>query len=89
MASWGEDIVDGMRARRREQELEPVLEGYQAAADIAVEALSTVLDRIEEKVDAGEPLSSDEKVLRTELHVIKSKLERRLRNYWQETYRAG
>ena len=88
MAGWGEDVVDSMRERRRQRELEPVLEGYRAAAEIALEALSKVLDDIEAKRDAGETLSADETVLRTELHVIKSKTERALQDYWRTTYGA-
>ena len=45
-----------------------------------------MLDRIEAKVDAGKNLSADEKVMRTELYAIKSKIERNLADYWRKTY---
>lgn len=86
MASWGDELVRGMREGRRNRHLEVVMEGYDAAAEICIEALSTPLDRIERKVDASKPLSADEKVLRTELYAIKSLIERNLKDYWRTTY---
>lgn len=86
MAGWGEDLVHAMREGERNRHLEVVLEGYSAAADVCIEALSTTLDRIESKVDGSKPLSAEEKVLRTELYAIKSKMERSLKDCWRTTY---
>jgi hypothetical protein len=85
MAGWGDNTVDWMRERQRERELRPVLVGYEAAAEISLGALATALDTIEAKVEAGEALSAGEKALRTELHVIKTKIERSLKEYWHKT----
>ncbi|WP_128773221.1 hypothetical protein [Actinomyces oricola] len=86
MTSWGESMIDAIETGRRNRHLSTVLEGYDAAASISLEALSDVLDRIEAKVDAGKNLSADEKVMRTELYAIKSKIERNLADYWRKTY---
>lgn len=86
MAGWGEDMVHAMREGQRARQLEPVLEGYRAAADIALNAILKVLDEIEAKKEAGESLSADEKTLRTELHVIKTKVERALEDHWRNAY---
>lgn len=86
MAGWGEDVVNAMRQRSRERELEPVREGYQAAAEVSIGVLSKVLDRIEAKVEAGEKLSPEEKALRSELHAIKSRIEQNLKEFWQNNY---
>ena len=86
MTSWGESMIDAIETGQRNQHLSTVLEGYDAAASISLEALSDVLDRIEAKVDAGKNLSADEKVMRTELYAIKSKIERNLADYWRKTY---
>jgi hypothetical protein len=86
MTSWGESMIDAIEAGRRNRHLNTVFEGYDAAASISLEALSNVLDRIEAKVEAGKNLSADEKVMRTELYAIKSKIERNLADYWRKTY---
>ncbi len=86
MGNFGDDLVAGLKRQQRQRELEPVAEGYQAAADICLEELTRPLDRIEAKVEAGDRLSSEEEVLRTELHVIRSKMERRLRDFWVRNY---
>ncbi len=86
MTSWGESMIDAIETGRRNRHLDTVFEGYDAAASISLEALSNVLDRIEAKVEAGKNLSADEKVLRTELYAIKSKIERNLTDYWRKTY---
>jgi hypothetical protein len=86
VASWGEFMIGAMDDGRRKRHLDVALEGFDAAAGICLDAMSNVLDRIEEKVDAGKPLSSEEKVMRTELLVLKSKIERKLSEYLQTTY---
>ena len=86
MGSWGEFIVDVMKDGRRNRHLSTVFEGYDAAASISLGVLTDALDRIEAKVDAGKSLSMEEKTMRTELHVIKSKIERKLAEYWKATY---
>ncbi|HOB58340.1 MAG TPA: hypothetical protein PKG61_11885 [Rhodoglobus sp.] len=86
MTSWGESMIDAIETGRRNRHLDTVFEGYDAAASISLEALSNVLDRIEAKVEAGKNLSADEKVMRTELYAIKSKIERNLADYWRKTY---
>jgi hypothetical protein len=86
MTSWGEGLVYAMREGQRSRHLEVVMEGYRAAANICIDPLATILTKIESKVDAGKPLSADEKVLRTELYAIRSKMERNLSDYWQAKY---
>ena len=86
MGSWGESMIDAMETGRRNRHLDTVSEGYDAAAGISLEVIAEVLDRIEAKVEAGKNLSADEKVMRTELYAIKSKIERKQTDYWQKTY---
>ncbi|KXZ61839.1 hypothetical protein Mlaev_00046 [Microbacterium laevaniformans] len=86
MGNWGDDVVTAMRQRRRERELEPIREGYAAAAEVSIGEIMKTLDRIEAKVDSGEKLSADEKVLRTELHALRLKIERALQDFWTDTY---
>ena len=86
MGSWGDAMIDAIETGRRNGQLGLIVEGYDAAASISLEAITEVLDRIEAKVEAGKNLSADEKVMRTELYAIKSKIERKLTDYWQKTY---
>jgi molecular chaperone GrpE (heat shock protein) len=86
MAGWGEDMVTAMREGQRVRQLEPIIERYRAAANISLNAILKVLDELEEKKESGKALSGDEKSLRTELHVIRSNIERALENYWRTTY---
>jgi len=86
MAGWGDFMIGAMQDGQRNRHLAVVFEGFDAAASICLDALSNVLDKIEEKVDAGTALSPDEKVMRTELSVLKSKIERKLGEHLQNTY---
>ncbi|WEF20099.1 hypothetical protein [Microbacterium maritypicum] len=86
MGSWGDAMIDAIETGRRNGRLGLIGEGYDAAASISLEAITEVLDRIEAKIEAGKSLSADEKVLRSELYPIKSKIERKLTEYWQTTY---
>ncbi|BAK36761.1 hypothetical protein MLP_37470 [Microlunatus phosphovorus NM-1] len=86
MGSWGDAMIDAIETGRRNGQLGLIVEGYDAAASISLEAITEVLDRIEAKIEAGKSLSADEKVLRAELYPIKSKIERKLAEYWQTNY---
>ena len=86
MGSWGDAMIDAIETGRRNRHLDVVFEGYDADGRISLEAIADVLDRIEAKIEAGKSLSADEKVLRAELYPIKSKIERKLTEYWQTTY---
>lgn len=86
MGGWGEDLVRAMREGDRNRHLAVVLEGYDAAAEICIGVLTATLDRIETKIEAGKPLSAEERVLRTELYAIRSRMERDLREHWRTTY---